>query len=73
MKSLVNNKTPANDGLKDVFYKAIWNQLKDPLFKIILSVKTSNFLIHKGKPQQNSLKGRPGTKDYSRTGNQSHC
>ena len=36
-KSLVSNKTPANDVLNKVFYKAFLNQLKDPLFKIILS------------------------------------
>ena len=47
---MASNKTPTIDGLNKVFYKAFWNELKESLLKSFYQTKTSDFLIHKGKP-----------------------
>ena len=35
MKSMKNNKTPANDELPNEFYETFWDELKTPLMESV--------------------------------------
>ena len=43
-KSMQNNKSPGNDGLKKEFNEMFWNELKNPFMSSIMEVREKNKL-----------------------------